>query len=346
MIGYFFGAVVLSFLLTPVIGKLAFAFGCVDVPDGKRKIHTKPIPLLGGFAIFWAFVLTLGAALFLGQVNLQSLPLKFIFGIFGGGVILMFGGFLDDKFTLSAKRAWVFPALASLVIVLSGIGVGIKFLTNPFGGIINLDYVWLGVPLSGIFTWVWLMATTYTTKILDGLDGLVSGVGIIAALVLFVLSLRPEIAQSDTALLSLILAGSLLGFLPFAWHPAKIFLGESGSTFVGFVLGVLSVLSGAKIATAVLVMGLPILDVAWAVLRRLYRRQSPFRGDREHIHHLLLNAGFSHEAAVLCYYAISSAFGFTAVFLQSQGKFYALSALLVLMLVLVGFLTHTSKKPA
>lgn len=167
MIGYFFGAVVLSFLLTPVISKLAFAFGCVDVPDGKRKIHTKPIPLLGGFAIFWAFVLTLGAALFLGQVNLQSLPLKFIFGILGGGVILMVGGFLDDKFTLSAKRAWVFPALASLVIVLSGIGVGIKFLTNPFGGVINLDYVWLGIPLSGIFTWVWLMATTYTTKILD-----------------------------------------------------------------------------------------------------------------------------------------------------------------------------------
>lgn len=344
MLIYFFLSLMFSLGFTPLVRKLALYWGVVDAPTKARKIHKTVTPLLGGLAIFLSFFVTLVLAVFLGKIDFNLLPIKFLVGIFLGSLVLMLGGFLDDKYTLPPKWAILAPAVASLIVVVSGIGVGIQFLNSPLGGEIRLDYLLLGLPASAIFTWVWVLSATYTTKILDGLDGLVSGVGAIAGFVLFALSLRPEVLQTSTALVALVLAGSLIGFLPFAWHPAKIFLGEGGSTFVGFILGTLAVLAGAKVATAILVMGLPILDVLWAVVRRILRGKNPFQGDREHLHHLFLNAGLSHRQAVLCYYAVSLVFGLSAVFLQTKGKFWAIVGLFALMGLLVPILTYFSRK--
>jgi len=188
--------------------------------------------------------------------------------------------------------------------------------------------------LSALIIWVWLMGMIYTTKFLDGLDGLTSGVGLIGAITMFALSLTEKVNQPITASLAIILAGSLLGFLIYNFNPASIFLGEAGSTFIGFALGVLAVILGAKIATALLIMGIPILDVAWVIVRRTFYRNSPFMGDRRHLHFKLLDIGFSQKQTVLTLYGISALFGFTAVFLQSLGKLIALILLVCVMVFL------------
>ena len=222
-----------------------------------------------------------------------------------------------------------------MIVVFSGIGVGIKFISNPFGAPINLDFALLGVPASGIFIFLWMLGMMFTTKFLDGLDGLVAGIGLIAGLTLFALSLTDSVQQPITASLAIILVGALAGYLVYAFHPASIFLGEGGSTLIGFILGVLSVILGGKIATALLVMGIPILDVAWVILQRLWSRKSPFRGDRLHIHFKMIDLGFSQRQIALLLYALSAGFGFTAVFLQSMGKLVALGILFAIMGVMV-----------
>ena len=160
----------------------------------------------------------------------------------------------------------------------------------------------------------------YTTKFLDGLDGLVSGIGTLGALILFIVSLFWDVPMSATSVLCLILAGALLGFLKYNFYPAKIFLGEAGSTFIGFMLGVLAIISGAKIATALLIMGIPVLDVIWVIIRRLISHKHFYAGDRKHFHFRLLDAGLSHRQAVLFLYALTLIFGSSSLFLQSQDK--------------------------
>jgi UDP-GlcNAc:undecaprenyl-phosphate GlcNAc-1-phosphate transferase len=271
-----------------------------------------------------------------GKIDYNILPLKFILAVIGGGIILMIGGLLDDKYNLSAKILWIFPALAALIVVWSGVGIGITLISNPFGDPLSLKFLILGLPASGVFAWLWLMGMMFTTKFLDGIDGLVSGVGLIASFTLFFLSLSPQVNQPITATLAIILCGALSGYLVYAFHPASIFLGEGGSTFIGFMLGVLSIILGGKIATALLVMGIPILDVAWVLARRLWQRRSPFIGDRLHLHFQLLDLGFTQRQTVLILYLISAVFGFTAVSLQSLGKLIALIVLFIVMIVLVG----------
>lgn len=346
MLNFFIFSAVLSLVFTPLVKLASIRLGLIDKPNLTRKVHSAPTPLFGGFAVFLSFFVTVAVGLWLGGFDLSLMPIRFLIGIFLGALVLMIGGFLDDKYALPAKVMWIFPGLAALVVVGFGIGTGITFINNPFGGQINISYKWIGIPLAGVFTWIWLMVSAYTTKILDGLDGLVSSVGVVSALILFVLSLRPEIGQTSTAILALTLAGSLLGFLPYAWHPAKIFIGEGGSTFVGFILGVLAVIAGAKVATAVIVMGLPMMDVVWAILRRTWRGQNPFKGDREHLHHLFLNAGLSHPGAVACYLAVSAGFGLAAVFLQTKAKFWAILMLVALMAILVPTLRYLARRRA
>ena len=181
--------------------------------------------------------------------------------------------------------------------------------------------------------------------LLDGLDGLVSGIGAIGAIILFIVSLFWDVPQSGTSILALILAGSCLGFLIYNWHPARIFLGESGSVFIGFMLGILAIISGAKIATALLIMGIPLLDVAWIVLRRIFvEHKSPFQGDRKHLHFRLLDVGFSQRQAVLFLYALTLIFGLSSLFLQSQYKIVALGILILVMLILAIALVMVYKK--
>ena len=331
---YFLIAAVVSAIITPLVKRLALATGCVDVPDEPRKIHGKPMPLLGGLAVFLAFMVALAAYLFWGHVNFLVVPMRFFDGIIFGALILLLGGFLDDKYHLPPKVLWIFPAAAAIIVIISGIGVGIKEISNPFGAPINLNFILLGLPASVIFVFLWMMGMMFTTKFLDGLDGLTSGISFIAGLTLFFLSLTPKVNQPITATLAIIFCGALAGYFAYSYNPALIFLGEGGSTFLGFILGVLSIILGAKIATALLVMGIPILDVAWVIVRRLWYGASPFKGDRKHLHFRLLDIGLSQRQSVLLLYGISAVFGFTAVFLQSFGKLIALAILFVVMIAL------------
>jgi UDP-GlcNAc:undecaprenyl-phosphate GlcNAc-1-phosphate transferase len=330
---------ILTVLLTIIVKHFSLKQNILDMPEPDgRKIHKNPVPLLGGLALIISVLFSIILYLYLFKPNLNIVPLKFFLGIIFANLVLALGGFWDDKHNLPPKILWIFPALASLIVVLSGIGVGIKFISNPFGGSVYIgqivSIVYFKFSLSALLVWIWLMGMIFTTKFLDGLDGLCSGIGLIGSLTFFCLSLTEKINQPITAGLAIILAGALFGYLFFAFYPASIFLGESGSTFIGLMLGVLSVILGAKIATALLVMGIPILDVAWAIIRRLYYKQSPFKADKSHLHHRLLDIGFSQKQAVLGLWAISASFGATALFLQSKGKLIALIILFVTMLII------------
>lgn len=324
----------LSLLFTPAVRKMAARRGIVDSPRPGRKLHRTPTPLLGGLAVYGAFAIGLLLYLSFGPVNFAVVPQRFFYATFLGGALLMLGGYLDDRFDLPPYLSWLLPALAAAVVVASGIGVGIKQLSNPFGEPLSLDFDILGLPFSTVFIWLWVMGMTYTTKFLDGLDGLCAGVSLVAGLTLLALSLTARINQPETASLAALFCGALAGFLVYNFHPASIFLGEGGSTFLGFLLAVLSVILGGKIATAFLVMGIPILDVAWVIVRRAWYGSSPFRGDRGHLHYRLMDLGFSQRQTVLILYGISAVFGSVAVFLQSFGKLIALVALACVMLAL------------
>lgn len=325
----------LVFFLTFIARRLAERLRVFDFPDKARKIQKGPVPKLGGLAIYLSFALTiLGWLIFSPGSFGPYIKLSYLVGLLLGGAVLVIGGYLDDRFSLKPAQQVLFPISAVLIIIFSG--VQLSYINHPLGGSILLDQIKLsGYPLfGGVFVFVWTLGMIYTTKFLDGMDGLVSGITGIGAVVLFFLSQIPVVDQKDTALLSIIFAGATLGFLPWNFHPAKIFLGEGGSTLTGFVLGTLAVIAGGKIATALLIMGVPILDAAWVILRRIASQFSPFQGDRKHLHFRLLDVGMNQRQAVLLLYFLSAAFGVSGLFLQSVGKLVALFILLGVMVVL------------
>lgn len=327
----------LSIILTLIVKKLAIFFNIIDKP-GERKIHSKNTPLLGGVAVFLSFFIVL--FLFSDRFLAGNLNMHHLIGFFIGAAIIIFGGVLDDKYNLPAKIQIIFPLLAILAVILGG--VEIEKITSPFGGFFELKkLIWLGPAL----VFVWLLGMMYTTKLLDGVDGLVSGIGVIGSLIIFLFTLTTRYYQPDIALAALILAGAGAGFLIFNFHPAKIFLGEGGSLFFGYVLGVLAVISGGKIAIALLIMGLPILDVIWTISRRIINRHNPFNfSDKKHLHHRLLNLGLSQSQTVAFFYIFSFAFGSSGLFLQSRGKLFALILLVFLMLLIVYYLYYLDQK--
>jgi UDP-GlcNAc:undecaprenyl-phosphate/decaprenyl-phosphate GlcNAc-1-phosphate transferase len=337
---------VLGWFLTRITKKIAVSFRVVDYPTEDRKIHSKPIPLLGGSAIFISFwLVVLGVILFTDLLPARYISSHFLWGLFIAGFVLVLGGWLDDAYRLRARYLFVAPIIAVLVAI--GSGMGIEFVGNPVGaGLWYLDtYQWQLFEFSGrtltfvlladVFTFLWLMGMMFTTKLLDGLDGLVSGITTIAAFVIFALSLTDKTFQPDVALLAIILAGASLGFLFWNRYPAKIFLGEGGSIWVGFMLGVLAIISGGKIATALLIMGVPILDVGWVIVRRVvFEKKSPAIGDAKHLHFRLLTAGLSHSTSVLLLWGLAAAFGVASLFFQTQGKVYLLLLLFFVMILL------------
>ncbi|HEX5429689.1 MAG TPA: MraY family glycosyltransferase [Patescibacteria group bacterium] len=327
----------ISFVATFLVSRMAVRRKIIDFPDEERKFHKAPTPTLGGLAVFASFFLvTFFLGVLGGYLVGGTLPLRVLLGIWAGGMILMIGGYLDDRYRLPPSYSVIFPILAALTVVFSGVSA--VSIHNPFtGNIVQLNsFEVAGLPvLSGVVVFCWMLGMTYTTKLLDGMDGLVTGISAIGAIVIFLLSLTPQVMQTPTAILAITFAGALLGFLILNFYPAKIFLGESGSTFAGFMLGILAIVSGGKIATAILVMGIPLLDVIWVILQRLFNRQSPFTGDRRHLHFRLLDIGFSEPQAVLFLYALSGFFGATALFLQSLGKLVALLILIFVMVIIV-----------
>ena len=339
----FITALVLSFatalVFTGIIQWLAKKFKIVDSPHGEhagRKIHKKAIPLLGGLAVFFSFnIIVLFYSLYTGDLIGDTIFLKNIIGITVGSFFLALGGF------------WPVLAVVSVIVA----GVGIDWITNPFGeGILHLDnqvfeLFWYGgllykiTLLADLFTFFWLMGMMYTTKLLDGLDGLVSGVTIIAAIFMFFVALnKGDIIQYDIALIAMIMIGVFAGFMVFNWNPASIFLGEGGSTMAGFLLGSISIISGSKVGVTLMLLSIPILDFLWTIIRRFMEGKSPFTSsDKKHLHHRLLDAGFTVKQAVFFLYFITVIFGIVAFYLQELSWSFmsiTLTILVIFMLIL------------
>lgn len=338
-------AFILSLLITPRIRRLALQYNIVDAPTEERKIQKGHVPLLGGLAVYLSFTLVLVTCWLAGWLSDGKITAAKILGIIFGGLIICLIGFWDDKYNIKTK-SFIGPLLAATIAI--GSGILISYVTNPLlsgTGPYGRALLYFGGYVSYVLSFIWLLVMMYTTKFLDGLDGLVSGIGAIGAIILFIVSLFWDVPQSGTSILCLVLAGSCLGFLVYNWHPASIFLGESGSVFIGFMLGILAIVSGGKIATALLIMGIPLLDVAWVVLRRIFKeRKSPFAGDRKHLHFRLLDAGLSHRKTVLFLYLVTLVFGVSSLFLQSRNKVTALAILAVFMLTLATTLIKKPKK--
>lgn len=327
----FIFAFIVTVVITPIVRKLAIKINILDYPTNRRKIHSRPIPLLGGLAIFLSFSALTLVYWYLGHLNDVKINNLFIISILGGGALLMIGGYLDDKFSLKPYQQFIFPLLATLTVLFGGITI--NFVTNPLGGIIKIPFV-----IGGLIAFVWIIGMIYTTKFLDGLDGLATGITLIGSLIIFIVSLFWDVRSSGTSLLTLILAGSCLGFLIFNFYPAKIFLGEGGSVFLGFILAVLSIISGSKIATALLVMGIPIMDAAWVIIQRKKQQRSIFSGDKNHLHFKFLEKGFSQPQTVLILYFITVVFGLSSLLLGTKGKILAMIIMVIVIYSLTRYL--------
>ena len=346
-------AVLLGALFTKIFIYLANRFKILDYPRATRKIHNQPMPLLGGVAIYLSF-LTVIILMWQNHQLLDSrLSGTMIVWFLLAGLVLVINGIIDDKWSLPAYLTIWGPIIASILVIIGGLKI--TYITNPEGGILYLNSVfssifnWQGADysfawLSIIITFLWLLGTTYTTKLLDGIDGLTSSIGLVASLVIFVLSLSWDVVGSTTSILSLALAGSILGFLFFNWYPAKIFLGEGGSTLIGFSLGVLSIISGSKIATAILVMGLPLLDIIWVIARRIKSKRPIWQGDKNHLHFRLLDAGLSQRQVVFFFSIISLLFGLLSIIFTTKAKIGALVVVIILMFIVSTWLNYRLKQ--
>ena len=352
----FLAAVVGALLLTPLVKTYALSHNIVDNPliESDRRMHTQPTALLGGLAVWLSITLLLVLLILINPSFIVGsyLKFKYIIGIIIASMVLMVGGYLDDRYHLRPSISIWFPIIAALVIIASG--AGINFVTRPWGGVWRLDGWKIellrihGLPYyfnvwADLLAFCWLMGMMYTTKLLDGLDGLTSGVSSIGALTLTALSLTAVVHQPDTARVSAIVAGAFLGFLYYNWFPARIFLGEGGSLLAGFMLGVLAIVAGGKIATTFLVIGLPAFDVAWVVLRRLFwDKVSLARADRQHLHFRLLDIGLTPKQTVWFFWSVSAVLGMLALVLQTRGKFLAILFLVVVSIVFAAIMVRLS----
>ncbi len=332
-----------TLVLTPLIGALARKWGVVDhVKQRGRKVHRRTMPLMGGVAVLVSLlvvltiVLTRSDLLTSGEVGVAHYV-----GLLIAATVLMIGGVLDDKFDLKPIYQVLFPVAAALIAI--GGGVGIEKLTNPFGGFVLFETMTTDLFALGThtvsFSWpgdvvvfVWLIGMMFTTKLLDGLDGLATSIGSVGALMVLLLAGTTAFFQPDVVVLASIILGAFLGFLVWNTHPAQIFLGEGGALLVGFLLGAMAIISGGKIATLLLVMGVPILDVAWVMVRRVRSRKSLSKGDRLHLHHRLYDLGLNQRQVVAIYTLLALGFGLLTLILPSFAKLIALGLLALVML--------------
>ena len=314
-------AAVVSFASTPLVRKLAFKIGAVDIPKDDRRVHKEAMPLIGGLAI--------ALGVFVGMLIFMPLSRKVISIIIGGSIILI-GGIIDDVKDMSARDKMLVQIIAAGVLVFGG--TRINFVTNPFsGGILYLG--WLSIPIS-LF---WIVGITNTINFIDGLDGLSAGVAMISSLSLMVVA--SKLGYSNVVILAALLGGACLGFLPHNFNPAKIFMGDTGAMFLGFILATISIEGVMKSVTAVavlapvIILGVPIFDTAFAIIRRLLSGQSVATADRGHLHHRLLDRGFSQKKAVLILYGLSAVFGVFAILISGANNKEAIFLSLGLLVI-------------
>ena len=337
-------ALSLAYVITPLIQRLAIKINALDLP-GERKLHRQPVPRLGGIAIYLAFLIALNIGVLLSDTLLRLFEhaLRGWLGLFFGGSVVLALGIVDDIYQLRPVKKLLFQTLAALIVYLSGLHI--TQIASPFNGSIELG--WLALPA----TVFWIVGITNAMNLIDGLDGLASGIALIITATILFLSLVN--GKPALAVISAVLCGSTLGFLRYNFNPARIFMGDSGSMFLGFTLAVLAVQGTQKSSTAVAILipllffGLPIADTSLALWRRMIKKPRHdqavqdwklFRGDREHIHHKLLDLGLSHRSAVLTLYVVTgglSALALTLTAVRSELAALILTALGLLTLVVL-----------
>jgi len=310
-----------AYMVTPSVQRLAVRWGAVDKPEA-RKVHTGIIPRLGGLAIYAGFI-----AAVLASVHLTWELL----GILVGGTAILLLGVVDDVYQISAKTKLVGQIAAASVLLL--FDIRIDWLTNPLGSMIYLD-MW-AIPI----TLIWVVSLTNTLNLIDGLDGLAAGVSVIAAVTIFLMAV--ELNFWLVAVLTAALAGSALGFLYFNFSPAKIFMGDTGSMFLGYMLAAVSLVGTVKSAATIalivpmVALGLPILDTACAIIRRFNNGQPIFKPDRGHLHHRLLDMGLTQKQVVLILYMVTIVLGVSAI-IMTEVRF-GQAAFIVLGLLAAAF---------
>jgi UDP-GlcNAc:undecaprenyl-phosphate/decaprenyl-phosphate GlcNAc-1-phosphate transferase len=312
----FFAAI----LLTPLVKKLAFKIGATDKPN-KRKVHSRIMPRLGGLAIFLSFII--------GIIILKPAG-EFHLPIIIGSIIIILTGMLDDVKEISPKVKLFGQIVAAGVVVIYG-NLQVEFINLPFGGVIDFGY--LSIPL----TMIWIIGITNAINLIDGLDGLAGGVSTIALLTIAGMSF--VMGNAYVTAMALIVAASTIGFLYFNFHPAKIFMGDTGALFLGYIISVLSLL-GYKNVTfislviPIIILGVPISDTFFAIIRRLVNKQPLSAADKSHLHHCLLKAGFSHRQTVLLIYAMAAIFGLAA-FIFSQATVWGSMIIILVMVIMI-----------
>lgn len=314
-----------SILITPLVKKLAFKIGATDKPN-QRKVHQKIMPRLGGLAIFFSFLI--------GYLVLQPDD-KYALPILIGSIIIIITGVLDDMIELSAKIKLGGQLVATLIVVVYG-GVQIDFINLPFGG--QLDFGMLSIPI----TVLWIVGITNAINLIDGLDGLAAGVSSIVLITISGMAIM--MGNVFVTSMGFIVLGSTLGFLFYNFHPAKIFMGDTGALFLGYMISVLSLLGFKNVAVIsfivpVIILGVPISDTFFAIIRRIVKNQPLSAPDKSHLHHCLLRLGYSHRQTVLIIYGMSAIFGLAAVIFSKVqtmwGSFLVLAILLVAIEIIV-----------
>ena len=322
-------AAVLSYFFTPPVKNFAHKVGAIDVPKDARRMHKKPIPRLGGLAIYGGFLCSI---LIFGQLDETMLCV-----LLGAAIIVALGIF-DDVLALGAKLKFVVQIVAAAIPVCIGdLQIGLFTNLNPLS---DTPFVHLGI-LAVPVTIIWIVGITNAVNLIDGLDGLAVGVSSIAAITMLAVALLT--GNMPIAITMAALAGACIGFMPYNLNPAKIFMGDTGSTFLGYMLATVSIMGLFKFyavisfAVPFLILGLPIFDTANAIIRRVAAGRSPMSPDRGHVHHKLIDMGFNQKQVVAILYAISATLGLTAVVLTSSGEVKAIVLLLaVLAAILVG----------
>lgn len=314
-------AFVASIVLTPLVKRLAYRVGAVDRPN-YRKVHARIMPRLGGLAIYLSFVLT---------YLIYRPDGDFDKALLIGATIIIITGILDDMLEITAKAKLLGQLAAALVIVIYG-EIQIEFINLPFNNGV-LEFGYFAIPL----TIIWIVGITNAVNLIDGLDGLAAGVSTIALVTLSAMAIL--MGNPFVATVTAILAASTLGFLVFNFYPARIFMGDTGALFLGFMISVFALL-GFKGVTMfaliipVIMLGVPVSDTFFAIVRRLREKQPLSAADKSHLHHCLLNVGFTHRQTVLIIYAIAALFGITAL-IFSQATVWGALLLVAVMLVII-----------